>query len=244
MCAPVRKLWPMSTNILEMRNWRRRWWSSELKGEYMSLTCLISLDSVNGCRQNDKKVALVDPQTMRSCFMPTIQAHCQLDHVVLAAPFFLYSPGICVSGVFYATGSCVNLRHAFLLFAAARLMWWPREPCSDCLTQLSASWLWAEPSCENVYQILLSHTLCVHAAACIGHSLLSIPTVNSLVIYWCFRMFLDGGGSILNMQPTCWQEDVERCQVFFVFLHGANSSPSLPDFYLRFMLFTWTSTLP
>lgn len=47
-----------------------------------------------------------------------------------------------------------------------------------------------------------------------GHSLLSIPTVNSLVIHYRFRMFSDGGGSLVNMQPTCWQEDVERCQVF------------------------------
>lgn len=197
-CTPTQNLWPMSTNILEARNCRRRWWSCELKQDYMSLMFNFTWLCPTLYGQNDKKLALVNPHTMTSCFIPTIQTHSQLNHVALAALFFLYLLG--VSGVVWAAGSCVNLRHAFLLFAAARLMWWPREPCSGCLTQLSASWLWAELGCENVYQILLlSHTLCVHAAACTDHSLFAVPTVNSLEIYGCFRMFSDGGGSILNM---------------------------------------------
>lgn len=109
----------------------------------------------------------MDPPTVSSCFTPTIQTHFPLDHIIQATIFFLHSPGICVSGVFNATSSCVNLQHAFLLFAATWLMWWPLEPCSDCLTRLSASWLWTELSGDNVYQILLlSHTLRMHAAAC------------------------------------------------------------------------------
>lgn len=108
----------------------------------------------------------MDPETTRTSLTPTVQTHFQLDRVIQAAFFFFYSPGICVSGVFSATGSCVNLRHALLLFAAAWLMWWPREPRGDCLTRLSASWLWAELSGDNVSQILLlSHALCIHAAA-------------------------------------------------------------------------------
>lgn len=70
-----------------------------------------------------KKPALMDPDTTRTSLTPTIQTHFQLDRVIQAAIFFFYSPGIRVSGVFSATGSCVNLRHALLLFAAARLMW-------------------------------------------------------------------------------------------------------------------------
>lgn len=110
----------------------------------------------------------MDPKTTRSSLTPTMQTHFQLDRVIQAAIFSFHSPGICVSGAFNATGSCVNLRHALLLFAAARLMWWPREPCSsDCLVRLSASWLWADLSGDNVYQILLlSHMVCIHAAAC------------------------------------------------------------------------------
>lgn len=107
------------------------------------------------------------PQTIRSCFMLTNQTRLELIRVIQAAIFSLHSLGICVSGVFSATGSCANLRHALLLFAAARLMWWPCEPCSDGLAWLSASWLWAELSGDNVYQILrLSHTLHLRAAAC------------------------------------------------------------------------------
>lgn len=104
-------------------------------------------------------------------------------------------------------------------------MWWPREPYSDCLTRLSASWLWTEPGGDNVYQILLpSHALCVHAAARrqafrLAHAQshcrpLFIPTVNTLVIHWRFRLFSDGWGSHVNVQPTCWQADVETRQVF------------------------------
>lgn len=174
----------------------------------------------------------MDPKTTRSSLTPTMQTHFQLDRVIQAAIFSFHSRGICVSGVFSATGSCVNLRHALLLFAAARLMWWPREPCSDCLTRLSASWLWAKPSGDNVYQILLlSHMLRIHAAArrhAFQHKHtptdrpLFTPDPDTLVIHWRFRMFSDGGGSLVNTELTCWQADVET-SVFWR-LHGANSS--------------------
>lgn len=117
-------------------------------------------------KQTSKKLGLRSPEATRSSLTPAGQTHFQLDHVIHAAIFFVLSLGICVSGVFKATSSRVNRKHALLLFAATRLMGWPGEPCSDCLARLSASWLWAELSGDNVYQILLlSHTLCIHAAA-------------------------------------------------------------------------------
>lgn len=87
-CTPTQNLWPMSTNILEARNCRSRWWSCELKQEYMSLTFNFAWLCPTLYGQNDKKLALVDPHTMTSCFIPTIQTHSQLNHVALAALFF------------------------------------------------------------------------------------------------------------------------------------------------------------
>lgn len=165
---------------------------------------------------------------------------------------------LCVSGVFSATGSCVHLRHALLLFAAARLTWWPHEPRGDCLARLSASWLWAEPSGDNVYQIpLLSHTLCIHAAArrraffnaprCPEKDPLFTCDSNSKhLIYWCFRMLSDGGGSRVNMQPValtgrCWNTSSVFCWVYF---GGCVEQTRPPACLGVFLLVTWTSTLP
>lgn len=166
----------------------------------------------------------MDPQTIRSCFMLTKQTHLELIRVIQAAIFSLHSLGISVSGVFSATGSCANLRRALLLFTAARLMWWPCEPCSDGLAWLSAS------DCGQSWVVIMStrfsacRTHCIdvqqHAGrdfrtrtnVHVGLSLRSIPTVNSSVIHWCFWRFSGGGGSLVNMQPTR-REDVEWCQV-------------------------------
>lgn len=96
---------------------------------------------------------------------PTLQGGFQLIHVIQATIFSFHY--VCISAVFKASSSCVNLRHALFLFSTtARLMRWPGEPRCDCLTRLSASWLWASLSGDNVSQILLLICrFCTHEAA-------------------------------------------------------------------------------
>lgn len=80
--------------------------------------------------------------------------------------------------------------------------------------------------CVRMQQHVGAH-LNRHRNLCTSHSLLPIPTVNSLVIHWCFRVF----SAVEEASPTCIRHvDKNTLKDVGRFLRRVNSSPTLPDF--------------
>lgn len=131
-------------------------------------------------------------------------------------------------------------------------MRWPREPCSDCLTRLSASWLWAEVSVDNVCQIHLprNRQAQAHVSTHFNTNTQAKPT-HKLLCALCpnckqFR-FVDAWECFL-MAEEAMAVMLKHVKCFLVCLffrlHKGNSFFSVLEFYLNVKLLTWIFALP